>query len=71
MIKNEAFQADNVYSRFIILAGQTEEDWIKSPFRVWEAIEFIDKGEAMDATGIKICSNEDTIEGSEEAENDI
>jgi hypothetical protein len=71
MIKNEAFQADNVYSRFIILAGQTEEDWIKSPFRVWEAIEFIEKGEAMDATGIKICSNEDTIEGSEEAENDL
>jgi len=71
MIRNEAFQADNVYSRFIILSGQCEEDWVKSPFRVWEAIEFIEKGEAMDDVGIKICSNEDTIEGTEEAENDL
>ena len=71
MIKNEAFSADNVYSRFITLTGQVEEDWIKSPFRVWEAIEFVEKGEAMDDVGIKICSNEDTIEGSEEDENDL
>lgn len=71
MIKNDAFQADNVYSRFIILSGQVEEDWLKSPFRVWEAMEFIDKGEGMDATGIKICSNENTVEDSDEADNDL
>ena len=71
MIKNDAFQSDNVFSRFIILSGQTEEDWIKSPFRVWEDCEFIEKGEAMDDVGIKILSNKNTIEDSEESENDL
>ena len=71
MIKNDAFQSDNVFSRFIVLSGQVEEDWLKSPFRVIEATDFIDKGEGMDSTGIKICSNENTVEGSEEEENDL
>lgn len=71
MIKNEAFNADNVFSRFIILSGQVEESWIKSPFRVWEAFDFIDRGEAMEEVGIKIISNQDTLESSEESENDL
>ena len=71
MIKNDAFQSDNVYSRFIVLSGQAEESWIKSPFRVIEALEFIEKGEAMDDIGIKIISNKNTIEDSEESENDL
>lgn len=71
MIKNDAFQSDNVYSRFIILSGQVEEDWIKTPFKIIEAMEFIEKGEGMDSAGIKICSNENTVDGSDEADNDL
>jgi len=72
MIKNEAFGSDNVYSRFITLSGQVEEDWLKSPFRVWEAVDIIDREEGMDpGIGIKVCANEDIIEGSDEAENDL
>ena len=70
MIKNDAFQSDNVYSRFIILRGQAEESWIKTPFRQWEGIEFTDKN-SLNETGIRICSNKDTLEDSEEAENDL
>lgn len=72
MIKNDAFGQDNVYSRFIMLSGQAEEDWLKTPFRVWEAADFIERGEGMDPEiGIKICSNEDTNPDSVEAENDL
>jgi len=72
MIKNDAFGQDNVYSRFIMLSGQVEEDWLKSPFRVWEAIELIERGEAMDpGVGIKVCANEDVVEGSDEEQNDL
>ena len=56
-IENDAFQADNVYSRFITLSGQVEEYWVKTPFRKWEAIDFIDKDSAL--FGIKIISNKD------------
>ena len=69
MIKNDAFNADNVFSRFIILSGQVEEDWVKTPYRVIEAIELLDT--SIDSAGIKICSNEDTVEGTEEAQNDV
>lgn len=72
MIKNDAFGQDNIYSRFIILSGQVEEDWLKTPFRVWEAVDFVEKGEAMDpGVGIKIMSNENTIDGSDEDDNDL
>ena len=72
MIKNDAFGQDNVYSRFIMLGGQVEESWLKTPFRVWEGVEFIENGEAFDSNiGIKICSNEDTDPNSEEAANDL
>lgn len=70
MIKNDAFQADNVYSRFIIIRGQVEEDWIKTPFRQWEGVDFIDKI-SLTQSGIKVCSNKDTVSNSEEAENDL
>lgn len=70
MIKNEAFNSDNVYSRYIILSGQAEEDWIKTPFQKWEAIEFTEET-ALNQTGIKIISNLNTLEDSEEADNDL
>jgi hypothetical protein len=59
IMENEAFGADNVYSRFITLSGQVEEYWVKSPFRKWEAIDFIDRGDAggVPVSGIKILSN--------------
>jgi len=85
MIKNDAFNADNVYSRYIILSGQVEESWVKTPFRNWEAIDFTtssgdgggdvdseaDAAENLSNTGIKICSNKDTLVDSDEAENDL
>lgn len=72
MVKNDAFGQDNVYSRFITLSGQVEEDWLKTPFRVWEAIDIIERNEGMDpGIGIKVCANENTVEGSDEAENDL
>lgn len=72
MIKNDAFGSDNVYSRFIMLSGQAEEDWLKSPFRIWEAVELVENGDAMDpGVGIKVCANEDTIDGSVEDQNDL
>ena len=72
MIKNDAFGQDNVYSRFIMMGGQVEEDWLKTPFRVLEGVEFIENGDAFDSNiGIKICSNEDTRQDVVEAENDL
>lgn len=70
MIKNEAFRADNVYSRYIQISGQVEEDWIKTPYRVIEVIQLAD---TLDPSlpGIKVCSNEDTVDGSPESENDL
>lgn len=85
-IKNDAFGADNVFSRFIVLSGQVEESWIKTPFRVLEAIELIDNDEALDENlnvaiqndqnpvnnaGIKVFSNKDTIADTEEDGNDL
>jgi len=67
LIRNTAFQAENVYSRFITLSGQTEESWIKTPYRTIEAVG-IEDGEA---TGIHIISNENTDLDSEESENDL
>lgn len=69
MIKNQHFQTDNIYSRFIQLSGQAEESWIKTPYRKIEAVDLYDSQNQI--TGIKILSNEDTDEDSEEAENDL
>jgi hypothetical protein len=70
MIKNEAFEGDNIYSRFITLSGQAEEYWIKSPQRIIETVRIRDENE-LNASGIKIVSNEKTISTSEEANNGL
>jgi hypothetical protein len=68
-IKNESFSdAQNVYSRYITLTGQCEETWVKTPYRIIEAVELEDC-EGM--PGIKIISNHPTDPNSEEAENDL
>jgi hypothetical protein len=58
MYENDAFGADNVYSRFINLSGQVEEYWVKTPFRKWEAVDFAgDPSSEIPEYGIKIISN--------------
>ena len=57
LIKNDAFNIENVYSRWITLSGQVEESWVKSPMRWIEAIDLKDENRA----GIQIC-----VEGSNE-----
>lgn len=71
MIANRAFQAENVYSRFITLSGQAEESWAKTPYRRIEAVEINTGEEGSELTGINIISNLDTDENSEEADNDL
>jgi hypothetical protein len=56
-INNDAFGADEVYSRFITLSGQIEEFWVKSPARKWEVIDFIERDGDLKTSGIKIISN--------------
>jgi len=56
LIRNEAFNIENVYSRWLILSGQVEESWIKSPMRFIEAIDTNDP-ETGDV-GIKILSQD-------------
>lgn len=65
LIKNEAFGVENVYSRWITLTGQIEESWIKSPFRIIEAIDINDEESEL-KQGIKILSNEETVSPSDE-----
>lgn len=72
MVKNDAFGQDNVYSRFIILSGQAQEDWIKSPYRIIEKVDLVDSSDTLgEGIGIRICSNEETVEGSQESLNDL
>jgi len=74
MVKNDAFGKENVYSRFIVLSGQVVEDWIKSPFRIIEAADIKSPSEDeinLTDVGIKVISNKNTTEESEEAENDL
>jgi hypothetical protein len=68
MVQNNNFGEDNVYSRYITLTGQVEESWLKTPFRIIEAADAKDED---GNSGIKICSNEITIEDSDEFENDL
>ena len=58
MSKNQIFQTENVFSRFITLRGQVEESWVKTPYRFIEAID-LGKVETLD-TGIKIISNKNS-----------
>lgn len=69
-IKNDAFNMENVYSRFIILQGQVEETWLKQPHRIIENVD-IAPVDDDDNAGIQILSNEVTIVDSEEDENDV
>lgn len=70
MLENSEFTSDKVYSRYITLRGQAEETWLKTPFRVIEAVSADVDGMEEDG-GIKIYSNEITIEDSEESLNDV
>lgn len=60
IIKNNNYQSDNVYSRFITLSGQVEESWVQTPQRYVEAIDIIDK--SVPISGVKIISNENSAE---------
>jgi hypothetical protein len=69
LIRNEAFNVENVYSRWIILSGQVEESWVKSPKRTIETV-VIKDGDAdaeagEDTEGIKYLSS-DPPEGYED-----
>ena len=71
-LRNDAFQSlgENVYSRFIVLTGQVEETWLKSPKRTIEAMSFqnpdpdgsleaeLEEGESLPASGIQIISKD-------------
>lgn len=61
-VNNEAFGADRIYSRFITLSGQVEEYWVKTPFRKWESVDFIETIDSVKVSGIKILSNLDSQE---------
>lgn len=65
MIQNQAFETENIYSRFITLTGQCEESWMKTPYRVIEAVQIEGVG---DLPGIKIISQKapDTIIAEDE-----
>ena len=75
MVENNNFGQDNVYSRYITLTGQVEETWLKTPFRVIEAVSSNTENTSTEFTnqdgGIKIYSNEVTIEDSEESQNNL
>jgi len=60
LVKNDAFAAENVYSRWVTISGQVEESWIKTPYRIIEAVDFIDEENPSEdglTQGIKILSN--------------
>jgi len=57
MIKNDAFEADNIYSRFVQLSGQVEEYWVKTPFRKFETVDMADTKDGLRGSGIKIIGN--------------
>lgn len=66
LIRNEAFNVENVYSRWIILQGQVEESWVKSPQRFIEAAVLKDSSaEGTMKQGLKIL-DQDAPEGYED-----
>ena len=58
IVKNNMFdqstQSENVYSRFIILTGLTEESWVKTPHRFIESIDLSSTGSTLTVENIKI-----------------
>ena len=65
LIRNEGFQIENVYSRWIVLSGQVEESWVKSPMRVIEGVVLNNDNEESLTKGLKVLSS-DAPEGVEE-----
>ncbi len=66
LIRNDAFNIENVYSRWVILSGQVEESWIKTPMRIIESVTLSD-GDATGELkqGLKVIS-QDAPEGVED-----
>jgi hypothetical protein len=63
LIQNPNFDGpggENVFSRYITLTGQVEHSWLKTPYRIIEAIELGEETENGFRTGIKIHSNLDS-----------
>ena len=72
MIRNDAMDIENVFSRWITLTGQVEESWVKTPKRFIEAIDLNDpcREEGVEfKSGIKILSKDKVL--TEEDEDDI
>lgn len=66
IVKNATMDTENAYSRWIVLKGQVEESWVKSPHRFIEAIGLNDRDENDNLTaGIKIL-NQDAPESIDE-----
>lgn len=73
LMQNPNFEGpggENVFSRYITLTGQVENSWLKTPFRIIEAVEIDEETEDGYRSGIKICSNLDS-DSSLDTENDI
>jgi hypothetical protein len=53
---------ENVFSRFVTLSGMVENSWIKSPYRIAEAVEIAEKTQGSESlmAGIKVISNIDS-----------
>lgn len=66
LIRNEGFQVENVYSRWVTLTGQCEESWVKTPFRIIEALDIVDNTNDILPQGIKILSNTEPPSASAE-----
>jgi hypothetical protein len=65
MTPNPAFDnpgGENVFSRYITLTGQVENSWLKTPYRVIEAVDVIDETNQGLKSGIKIISNLDSVD---------
>lgn len=73
MIKNSAFDVENIYSRFITLQGQVQESWVKSPQRFIEGVDMVDgnPGENGLTVGITVLANGDTPESILDEECDL
>lgn len=65
LIRNDAFGIENIYSRWIILNGQVEESWVKSPMRTIESVVLQDRDADGLQQGLKVCSS-DAPEGVED-----
>jgi hypothetical protein len=63
LVQNPNFEGpggENVFSRYITLTGQVENSWLKTPFRIIEAVEINEENEEGFRSGIKILSNLDS-----------